>query len=263
MSTTTAQTGALFEESLVNFKTRFSGKVVVSTDAEYDEARALWNGVVDKKPRLIAQCKYAQDAMNTLTLAREKGLTVAVRTGGHNVAGLASVDGGVVIDLSPMNAVAVDPEKRRVKVEGGATWADVDNAAQAFGLATPADHSTIDVWYHGGAVANRDEGATAFGRRDLPYLVNPEANWEDPADDEANIAWAKNLLKDLKPYSEAALYLNFPGFLEEGDVLVKAAFGKNYERLSELKTKYDPQNLFKLNHNIKPKAPRGADEQNP
>lgn len=118
----------------------------------------------------------------------------------------------------------------------------------------PSDHSTIDIWYSGGAIADHGEEATAFGRRDIPYLINPEANWEDAADDEVNIAWARNFLKDLKPYSEAHLYLNFSGFLEEGDELMKAAFGGNYRRLVELKNKYDPQNLFKMNHNIKPES---------
>ena len=127
----------------------------------------------------------------------------------------------------------------------------------------PADRSTINLWYHGAAVAERAEDATAFGRRDLSYLVNPEANWENPADDAVNIGWARNFLKDLTPYSEATLYLNFPGFFEEGEELVKAAFGKNYARLVDLKTKYDPQNFFRRNHNIEPKAQQGVDDQKP
>jgi hypothetical protein len=118
----------------------------------------------------------------------------------------------------------------------------------------PSDHSTIDIWYHGGAIAALSEEATAYGRRDIPYLVNPEANWDDPKEDAANIAWARDLLKALTPYSESNLYLNFPGFLEEGDAMMRSAFGRNYERLVELKTKYDPQNIFHINQNIKPKG---------
>jgi hypothetical protein len=118
----------------------------------------------------------------------------------------------------------------------------------------PSDHSTIDIWYHGGALAALSEEATAYGRRDIPYLVNPEANWDDPKDDAANIAWARDLLKALTPYSETNLYLNFPGFLEEGDAMMRKAFGRNYERLVELKTKYDPQNVFRINQNIKPRG---------
>ncbi len=468
---TTAQTPMPSEEKLTSFKARFGGQVILSPDTGYNEARALWNGMIDKKPQLITRCYSAQDVIDALLFVRETGLTTAVRGGGHNVAGLAGVDGGIVIDLSSMNGVEIDPENRVAKVEGGATWGDVDKEAQAFGLATPgglvsatgvagltlgggmgwlrrkyglscdnliaadvvtaegklirtsetenpdllwglrggggnfgivtsfefnlhpvgpevaftfvlyhlqdakrvlhahetflrddpgevstiavigrvphvdafpkdihgtpfvgilgmhagssvrgmeamrplrklsepvidlsgpmpyvevqqiydadypngmryywkstslmslsddvvdilvkygelapSDHSTIDVWYNGGSVASRSEEATAFGRRDIPYLVNPEANWEDSADDEANIAWARNFLKDLKPHSEAHLYLNFPGFLEEGNELMKAAFGGNYRRLVELKNKYDPQNLFKMNHNIKPEA---------
>jgi FAD/FMN-containing dehydrogenase len=118
----------------------------------------------------------------------------------------------------------------------------------------PSDHSTIDIWYHGGAIAALSEDATAYGRRDIPYLINPEANWDDAKDDAANIAWARDLLKELTPYSESNLYLNFPGFLEEGGAMMRKAFGKNYERLVELKTKYDPQNIFHINQNIKPKG---------
>ncbi len=480
MSTMSSQVPAAFEEALATFKTHFGGKVIGPTDTEYDEARALWNGMIDAQPRLIVKCKSAQDVVGALAFGRETGLTAAVRAGGHNVAGLATVDGGLVIDLSQLNAVEVDAEKRLVGVAGGATWADVDKATQAFGLATPgglvsttgvagltlgggmgwlrrkyglscdnlaaaelvtaagklvrasetenpdlfwglcggggnfgivtrfefelrpvgpqiafayvlyllqdakkvlrahetflrdepgdistlvvlgrvphladfpvashgaafvgvlgmyagaadkgmtalqpllelaepiidlsgpmsylevqqiydadyptgsryywkstglddlsdavidllvehaerapADHSTINLWYHGAAVAERAEDATAFGRRDISYLVNPEANWENPADDAVNINWARNLLKDLKPHGKANLYLNFPGFFEEGDALVKAAFGNNYARLVDLKTKYDPQNFFRRNHNIEPKAREKPTDQKP
>jgi FAD/FMN-containing dehydrogenase len=460
------------QDALTELRTTLQGSLIEPSEVAYDEARALWNGMIDKYPVAIARCKSTADVQKAVTFARANNLTIAVRGGGHNVAGLASVDGGLVIDLSEMNAVQVDPMKRVVRVQGGAKLKDIDHATQAFGLAVPAgvvsatgiagltlnggmgwlrrkyglscdnliaaevvkangevvrasevenadllwglrggggnfgivtsfefkayqlgpevaftfvfyrlehtkavlraheaflkqdiagevstiavlgrvphadvfpheihgtpfvgilgmyagnaakgedfmhplrematplvdlssrmpytqaqtvydedypngkryywkstslmqlsdeaieilenyaklapsDHSTIDIWYHGGKMAALSEEATAYGRRDIPYLVNPEANWDDPKDDAANIAWARDLLKALTPYSESNLYLNFPGFLEEGDAMMRSAFGSNYDRLVELKTKYDPQNVFRINQNIKPRG---------
>ena len=98
-------------------------------------------------------------------------------------------------------------------------------------------------------VADED---TAFHGRHAAFLLNPEANWEDPADDEANIAWVRDLIADVQEFSDGGRYLNFAGFQEEGDDMMRAAFGPKYERLVALKNKYDPTNLFRLNQNIKP-----------
>jgi FAD binding domain/Berberine and berberine like len=460
------------QDALTELRTALQGNLIEPGEVAYDDARGVWNGMIDKYPLAIARCKNTSDVQKAVKFARANNLTIAVRGGGHNVAGLASVDGGIVIDLSEMNNVLVDPAKRIIKVAGGAKLKDIDHATQAFGLAlstgvvsatgiagltlnggmgwlrrkyglscdnliaaevvtatgevvraseienadllwglrggggnfgivtsfefkahqlgpevaftfvfyplrqtksifraheiflqqdkagdvstvavlgrvphadmfprdihgtlfvgilgmyagnaakgeevmrplrelatplvdlssrmpyvqaqtvydedypngkryywkstslmqlsddvievlehyaklAPSDHSTIDVWYHGGAIAALSENATAYGRRDIPYLVNPEANWDDPKDDAANVAWARDLLKELAPHAETNLYLNFPGFLEEGDTMIRSAFGQNYQRLVELKTKYDPQNTFRINQNIKPKG---------
>ena len=85
-------------------------------------------------------------------------------------------------------------------------------------------------------------------------MVNPEANWEDPADDDANVAWAREVLAALEPYASDGAYLNFPGFLEEGQSLVRASMGANYERLAQLKRRLDPENLFRRNANVEPAA---------
>ena len=109
----------------------------------------------------------------------------------------------------------------------------------------PSHHSTIDVWYHGGALDRVDPEATAFGVRSPRYLIGVEANWEDPAASDANVAWARDTVTALEPFSTGGAYLNFPGFFEEGDELLRASYGeRNYERLVELKRRYDPDGLF-------------------
>ncbi len=113
----------------------FRGQVLKPADVGYEEARRVHNGLVDKRPALIARCRDVADVVAALNLARELGLEVAVRGGGHNVAGRATIDGGVMIDLSPMKGVVVDPKRRTVRAEGGATWADLNRETQKHNLA--------------------------------------------------------------------------------------------------------------------------------
>ncbi len=117
-------------------RARFSGLLIRPGDEGYDAARRVWNGSIDRYPALVARCARAADVPTALEFGRAAGLTVAVRGGGHNVAGFGTCDGGLVIDLSGMQAVRVDRARRRALVEGGATWAGFDREAQAFGLAT-------------------------------------------------------------------------------------------------------------------------------
>jgi FAD/FMN-containing dehydrogenase len=451
---------------------RFAGELIQPGDPGYDERRAVWNGLIDRRPALIARCAGAADVQAAVRFARDNGLPIAVRGGGHNVAGHAAVDGGVVIDLSLINQITVDPAARVARVGGGATWGEVDAATQAHGLATPGgvfsrtgvagltlgggygwlrnkfglscdnligaelvtaagevihtadpEHagllwglrggggnfgvvtsfefklhplgpevffafifhdgsgengaramrfyrdfmasapdevsslgvlgvippdphlfeeelfgrpyaafgapyagpaaegeqilrplrefgkplkdfsgvmpytdaqrmydndypdglryywkslnlsrldddvierlvaharrqvspfSTTDVWQIGGAVRRATPESSAFFGRDAAFLVNPEANWQDPADDSANIAWVRAFIDAMEPFSDGSRYMNFAGMQEEGDSMVRAAFGPHYARLAALKAKYDPTNLFRLNQNIKP-----------
>ena len=457
-------------KTLADLATRLSGTLLTPTSPGYDEARALWNGMIDPKPAAIAKCTNPQDVIHCVNFARERGLPVAVRGGGHNVAGFATIEGGLVIDLSAMRAVTVDPVARTARAQGGATWGDVDAVTQVHGLAAPggvvsatgiagltlgggmgwlrrkhglscdnlvgaevvtadgrlvrasetenpellwglrggggnfgivtafeyrlhpvgpevaftfvfypleeakavlkahhdfitsapneistiavlgrvphgetfapelhgtpfvgilgmhagdplegeraikalrelgtplvdlsaimpyreaqtiydadypdghryywkstnletlsdevldilvrfaraapSDHSTIDIWLNGGAMGRVPADATAYGRR-VPYIVNPEANWERPEDDDANITWARDCLKALEPHGLGGAYLNFPGLLEEGERMVKASFGENHARLVELKKQYDPSNFFRRNQNINPNS---------
>ncbi len=459
-------------DPLSQLETGFHGAVVRPESPEYDEARSVWNGMIDKRPRAVARCADVEDVVRSVDFARRYRWPLAVRGGSHNVAGLATVDDGLVIDLSAMRRVTVDVERRVARVEGGATWADVDGAGQEHALATPgglisetgvagltlsgglgwlrgkhgvtcdnvisaelvtadgrlvtasesenpdllwalrggggnfgvvtafefllhpvgpevmfafvfhdgrrrrealrffrefaattpdelapvavlgtvpqgaaefppethgrtftafagpyigpievgervvrplrefgeplADFSgrtswldvqsvfnaeyprgqryywksallddlsdeaieviaraadaqvseltTIDVWHLGGAVRHEPPGGAAFGGRTATFMASPEANWVLSSDDAANMKWARKLVTDLQPFSGGANYLNFPGFVEEGEGLMRAAFGDRYERLVAVKTKWDPENLFRLNQNIAPRS---------
>jgi FAD/FMN-containing dehydrogenase len=124
-------------QKVEQLKAGFQGKVLVPGDAAYDGARAIWNGMIDKRPAVIARCATTADVVRAVRFAKDNALVLAIRGGGHNIAGSALCDGGIVIDLSQMKAAKVDVAKRRVTVEGGATLADLDAAAQAHGLAVP------------------------------------------------------------------------------------------------------------------------------
>ena len=119
------------------FKAHFRGEVLLAADADYDEVRQIWNAMIDRKPALIARCTSPEDVVQAVELARKHSLLVSIRGGGHNIAGNAVCDGGLMIDLSLMKSVQVDPATRRASVEPGCTLADVDAAVQAHGLATP------------------------------------------------------------------------------------------------------------------------------
>src|SRR5215213_8591729 len=113
------------------------GEALVPGDDHYDAARAVWNAMIDRRPALIVRCKGPADVLDAVRFARTQGLPVSIRGGGHNVAGHAVADGGLMIDLSAMRAVRVDPLRRRAWVQGGATWREVDRETQTFGLAVP------------------------------------------------------------------------------------------------------------------------------
>jgi FAD/FMN-containing dehydrogenase len=114
----------------------FRGRLISSDHAEYDNARAVWNGAIDRRPLLIAQCVGTTDVVAAVRFARDHDLEIAIRGGGHNVAGTAVCDGGIVIDLSATRGVRVDPANRTAWVQSGALWGDVDRETQAHGLAT-------------------------------------------------------------------------------------------------------------------------------
>ena len=113
------------------------GRVITRSDSDYDEARAVYNAMHDRKPRAVIQCVDSADVMAAVAAGRDAGLDVAIRGGGHSVPGFGTVEDGLVIDLSKMKNVRVDPIKKVARVGGGATWGDVDHATYPFGLAAP------------------------------------------------------------------------------------------------------------------------------
>jgi len=123
--------------------------------------------------------------------------------------------------------------------------------------AAPSPHSTVDVWYRGGAMARVGEEETAFADRSEPYLLGIEANWEDEGSSQENVARVREVFADMRSFSGGGVYLNFPGFLEDGERLLHEGYGKNHERLVEVKTKYDLTNLFRLDASIAP-GPRAG-----
>ena len=120
-----------------NLRNQLRGQLLEPGHTDYDATRVVWNGMIDRRPALIARCRNAADVVAAVNHARENGLSIAVRSGGHNVAGYAVCDNGLMIDLSTMNGVRVSASRDRAYVEGGATWADVDAATTPFNKATP------------------------------------------------------------------------------------------------------------------------------
>jgi FAD/FMN-containing dehydrogenase len=445
----------------------FQGEVLLPSDGAYDSARKIWNAMIDKRPAVIARCATTSDVVRGVNFARDNGLVLAVRGGGHHIAGNALCDDGLVIDLSRMKAARVDPARRRVTIEGGATLGDLDAATQVHGLATPVGINsttgiagltlgggfgwlsrkygmTVDnlesaevvtaagavvrasatehpdlfwglrggggnfgvvtrfefrlhpvgpdvlsglivyplaeakavlqqyrdfvaqapddlaVWtvlrhapplpflpkaVHGqgmialallyagdptqgerliaplrtfgtplgehvgvqpyvawqqafdplltagarnywkshnfstlqdglfdvvvayvgtlpspqceiffgalgGATTRPAPGSAAYPHRDAQFVMNFHGRWEDPADDQRCIGWARDFFKATAPFASGGAYVNFLT-ADEGD-RVRAAYGPNYARLAQVKRTYDPDNLFRMNQNIRP-----------
>lgn len=137
ITTTTGEETVLEQGAVEKFEVGLRGALLRQGDEGYDGAREIWNGMIDRRPALIVRCTGPADVIDAVRFARTHSLLVAVRGGGHNVAGNALCEGGLMIDLSLMKAVWVDPEAGTARVQGGATWGEVDREAQAFGLAVP------------------------------------------------------------------------------------------------------------------------------
>jgi len=128
----------LTKETTASLRSNMRGEVIEASDAGYNEARKIYNRMIDRRPRMIARCADVADVIAAVNFGREHKLLIAIRGGGHNFAGMGICDDGLVIDLSRMNYVRVDPKKRTILAGGGAVLGDIDHAAHAFGLAVPA-----------------------------------------------------------------------------------------------------------------------------
>jgi hypothetical protein len=126
------------QEAVLELKGQLRGELIEPNDSRYDEARKVYNAMISRKPRLIAKCADVADVITAVRFGQQHGLRVSVRGGGHNAGGLGVCDDGLVIDLSPIKYVQVDPATKTVRVGGGSTWGDVDHATHAFGLAVPS-----------------------------------------------------------------------------------------------------------------------------
>jgi FAD/FMN-containing dehydrogenase len=134
----TQNTPQLPEQAVSALGAQLRGELIQQSDTRYDDVRKVYNAMIDKRPALLARCANVADVINAVNFGQDNQLTVAVRGGGHNGPGLGTCDDGLVIDLSRMRGIRVDPSTKTVRVEGGCVWGDVDHATHAFGLAVPS-----------------------------------------------------------------------------------------------------------------------------
>jgi FAD/FMN-containing dehydrogenase len=174
---------------------RFSGKVITPADAEYDSARSVWNGAIDRHPAVIARCSTAEEVAAAIRFARDEALEISVRGGGHNFAGFAVCEDGMMIDLSAMRQVSVDPGARRAVASGGATWGDLDGATQAHGLAVTGgfiSHTGIGGLTLGGGIGwlTQKAGLSADNLVSGQVVTADGRILRASADENADLFWA-------------------------------------------------------------------------
>ncbi len=173
----------------------FRGELLLPTSPGYDTARRIWNGAIDRHPACIARCMGAADVAAAVRFARGHDLEIAIRGGGHNVAGTAVCDDGIVIDLSAMRAVSVDPVERTALVQGGALWGDVDHETQAYGLATTGGivgHTGVGGLSLGGGIGflMRKHGLTVDNLVEAEVVTAESEIIRASADDHPDLFWA-------------------------------------------------------------------------
>ncbi len=183
------------EQAVATLRAQLRGTLLQPGDAQYDAARRVYNGMIDKRPALIARCTDVADVISAVNFAREHGLTVAVRGGGHNGPGLGTCDDGLVIDLSPMRGVRVDPADSTVRVGGGCVWGDVDHATHPYRLAVPSgivSSTGVGGLALGGGTGNlsRKYGLTIDNLLSVDMVIADGRVVTASADENADIFWA-------------------------------------------------------------------------
>jgi len=174
---------------------RLTGEVIAAGHPQYEAARRVWNGMIDKRPAVIARCADVEDVATAVRFACERDMPLAVRGGGHNVAGTATCDGGVVVDLSALRAVRVDASRRTVHVQGGATWADVDAVTAPLGLATTggvvSETGVAGLALNGGVShQRRRDGMTVDNLVSADVVLADGRHVHASADEHADLYWA-------------------------------------------------------------------------
>jgi len=271
---------------------RLRGELLRPGDVGYEEARRVWNGMIDKHPALIAKVASVADVINSVNFARENDLLSAVRGGGHNVAGTATVDGGLLIDLSSMKGIRVDPKLRTAHAEGGVTIGELDQKTQAFGLATPlgvvSETGIAGLTLGGGLGWLRRKYSLSSDNLLSVDIVTADGSFLTASEEEnpdlfwgirgggGNFGVVTRLEYQLHPVGPEVMFafVFYPGdgapeilrslneYMAQAPdevsplafKLVREAYGENYERLVALKDEYDPTNLFRLNQNVTPSA---------
>lgn len=185
---------AIESKAASELRTRFRGALLRPGEEGYDEARRVWNGAIDRRPALIARCAGADDVLEAVRFARERDLLVSVRGGGHAVAGHAVCDGGLMIDLSLMKSIRVDPEARTARAAGGVLWAELDRATQRFGLATTGgiiSHTGIAGLTLGGGLGHlmRKHGLTVDNLRAVDLVTAEGEQLHVDAENEPGLFW--------------------------------------------------------------------------
>jgi FAD/FMN-containing dehydrogenase len=185
---------ALDDVAAADLSRRFRGALVRPGDASYDALRRIWNGAIDRRPALVARCTGAADVRAAVEFARERELVVAVRGGGHNVAGTAACDGGIVVDLSPMKGLWLDPRARVARAQPGLLFGELDRETQLFGLATPGgivSHTGIAGLTLGGGLGwlMRRYGLTADNLLSADVVTADGALVRASAEENAELFW--------------------------------------------------------------------------
>src|SRR5947209_6727775 len=194
--TTQAPIATTLEKATVqDLRSRMRGAVIQPGDPGYEPARRVYNAMIDRHPALITHCADVADVISAVNFARQHQLTLAVRGGGHNGAGLGTCDGGLVIDLSRMKGIRVDPTKRTVRVEGGCTWGDVDHATHPFGLAVPSGFiasTGVGGLTLGGGIGylSRRYGLTIDNLLGVDMVLADGSFVQASADENADLFWA-------------------------------------------------------------------------
>lgn len=206
----------------LNLSEQVSGRIITVADADYDDARKVYNAMHDCRPGAIIQCADAADVMAVVSAARKGALDLAVRGGGHSVPGFGTIESGLVIDIHC-----------------------------AHGAHTPHVSSSMHLHPINGAAQRVGPDETAFGHRDKMFSPVIAGIWDDPAENEANIRWARDYYDAIHPHSEGeGGYMNFMSG-DDGHRAVQN-YGDNYARLAAVKAIHDPDNVFHVNQNIQP-----------